>query len=185
MPELAIQPISPCFDGIAIATIFSEQNHPHSKFKLVLWSTSDFEPSSTTAVPVPKYCALCDDVELLVGNTSAITGRLERLVFLHGSQWVCTVDLITAEKNQFVKHFFFPADWLSTKKDIGLSLKVTRNGDILLVKGGEVAVVRRGLLTPGLVEKGGGSLEVPTQGASLTRRARRVSTAARKRDTDD
>jgi WD40 repeat protein len=162
IPELSIQSITPCFDGTVLATMFRESNQPNSKSKLVLWSTSDFTVLSTSAVPVPSYCALSDDAEVLIGNTFAISGQSQRLVFLHGSQWVCAADKETAKTNRFVRYFFFPADWLSTRNDLDLSMKVTRNGDLLLVKDDEVAVVRRGLLTPEFVESDTGSLAPST-----------------------
>ncbi|TVY35936.1 Vegetative incompatibility protein HET-E-1, partial [Lachnellula subtilissima] len=152
IPKLSIQSITPCFNGTALATMFTEPNQPNSKSKLVLWSTSDFTPESTSAVPVPSYSALSEDVEVLIGNTSARSGQSERLVFLHGSQWVCTADIEAAKSNSFARHFFFPADWLSTRKDLGLSIKVTKSGDVLLVKDDEVAVVRRGLLASEFME---------------------------------
>jgi hypothetical protein len=172
IPELSIQSITPCFDGTVLATMFRESNQPNWKSKLVLWSTSDFTALSTSAVPVPSYCALPDDAEALIGNTCAISGQWQRLVFLHGSQWVCTTDKETAKTNRFVQYCFFPADWLSTRKDLDLSMKVTRNRDLLLVKDDEVAVVKRRLLTPEFVEGGGGSLAPSTRVLALARRAR-------------
>lgn len=174
IPELSIQSITPCFNGTVLATMFSESNQPHSKSKLVLWNTSDFTPVSTSAVPVPCYCALSDNVEVLIGNTCAGSGQSERLIFLHGSQWVCAADMEAAKTNRFARHFFFPADWLSTKKDLDSSIKVTKNGDILLVKDDEVAVVRRGLLTAEFVEGGGGSLAPSARVLALARRARKT-----------
>lgn len=176
IPELSIQSITPCFNGTVLATMFSESNQPHSKSKLVLWSTSDFTPVSTSAVPVPCYCALSDDVEVLIGNTCAGSGQSERLIFLHGSQWVCAADMEAAKTNRFARHFFFPADWLSSRKDLDLSIKVTKNGDMLLVKDDEVAVVRRGLLTTEFVEGGGGSLAPSARVPALARRARKALT---------
>jgi hypothetical protein len=79
-----------------------------------------------------------------------------------------------AKMNRFSQHFFFPADWLSTRKDLDSSIKVTKNGDILLVKDDEVAVVRRGLLTTEFVEGGGGSLAPSTRVSALARRARKT-----------
>lgn len=106
-PEFSIALIVHCFDGKVLATVFRESNSSHPKSKLVLWSTSDFTLSSTFAVPVPSYCALSDDVELVIGSTSAISGQSQRLIFLHGNQWVCAADMETAKTNRFVRHFFF------------------------------------------------------------------------------
>jgi WD40 repeat protein len=164
IPQLSIQSVIPCFDGTALATIFSEQNQPNSKSKVVLWSTSDFTPDSNVAVPTPSYRALCENIEIFIGNTHAgFAAPSERLVFLHGSQWVCAADASSARVNKFTQHFFFPADWLDTRKDFALSIKVTKKGDVLFVKDDEVAVVSRGLITTEFMGGGSGSLVVPVR----------------------
>ncbi|OBT39306.1 hypothetical protein VE00_10073 [Pseudogymnoascus sp. WSF 3629] len=176
LPELSIQSVTPCFDGTALATMFSKPNQPHSKSKLIVWNALDFTPGSTSAAPDPSYRTLSNNVEVLIGNTCAISGQSQRLIFLGVGQWVCAVDMETAKTNSFVRHFFFPADWLTTRKDLDLTMKVTKNGDLLLIKDDEVAVVRRGLLTPEFVEGGGntGSSAPSTGISALTRRVRRT-----------
>jgi WD40 repeat protein len=174
-PELSIQSITTCFDGTALATIFSE-NYPHSKSKskLVFWSTSDFTPSSTSAVPIPCYTALSNKIEVLIGSTCVTSGQPERLIFLDGSEWVCAADMEAAKADHFKRHFFFPADWLNTRKDLDLIIKVTKNGDILLVKDDEVAVVKRGLLTTEFMKDGESSGVPPIRVSALARRARKA-----------
>lgn len=136
IPELAIRSITPCFNGTIIATAFSESLGAHARSKLLLWSASDFNEQSETAVPVPKYQYMADQVELLIGAYG------QRLVFLHASGWVCSTD---SETFNIVRHFFLPADWLSTDRE--LLIEVTRNGDIIFVKRDEIAVIKRGLDT--------------------------------------
>ncbi|TGO27826.1 hypothetical protein BPAE_0036g00370 [Botrytis paeoniae] len=160
IPGMSIQSITPCFGGTALATTFIEPNQSNSKSKLVIWSTSDFTPKSKVAVPTPSYCVLSKNVEVLIGTTCVGTEQSERLVFLHGSQWVCATDMSSVKTNRFARHFFFPADWLDTTKDTSLTMKVTKKGDVLLVKEDEVAVVRRGLLTSELMP-GGSNLLAP------------------------
>jgi len=143
LPELSIRAITPCFNGTVLATTFSESLRTHSKSKLVIWNTSDFTPESKAAVPVPNYHHLADQVEVLIGTTAADSWQTERLIFLHSSNWVCAADSQAANADQYVRHFFFPADWLST--DVDLVIEVTKKGDIVLVKRDEVAVVKRGL----------------------------------------
>ena len=155
LPELSIRSIAPCFNGTVLATTFSDPLRPHSKSKLVLWNTSDFAPESKTAAPVPGYYHLADHIEILIGSTATEPWQTERLIFLHGSNWVCAADSPTANAGQYVRHFFFPADWLST--NVGLMIEVTKKGDIILVKRDEVAVVKRGLLTNEYVEVGRGT----------------------------
>ena len=136
LSELAIRSITPCFNGTIIATAFSESLGTHARSKLLLWSTSDFSEYSEAAVPVPKFQYLADQVESLIGAYG------QRLVFLHSSGWVCSTD---AETFNIARHFFIPADWLSTNNN--LMIEVTRNGDIIFVKRDEIAVIKRGLDT--------------------------------------
>lgn len=155
LPELAIQSITPCFNGTIIATMFADFGGRSAKSKLLLWSSSDFIENAETAVPIPKYQYLADQVEFLIGPYG------QRLVFLHSSGWVCSTD---SETFNIIRHFFVPADWLST--NINLMIEVTRNGDIIFIKRDEVAVIKRGLETSeqGLSTASGmrPSLAVPT-----------------------
>lgn len=152
LPELFIRSITPCCNGTLLATTFSESLQLHSKSKLVLWSTSDFTIESKAAAPVPDYHLLAEQVEVLVGTTITNPSQTERLIFLHGSNWICAADWRTARTGHYARHFFFPADWLSTNAE--LIIEVTKRGDIVLVKRDEVAVVKRGLLKSEHVEAG-------------------------------
>jgi hypothetical protein len=42
-----------------------------------------------------------------------------------------------------MRHFFLPSDWLSNNNE--LLIEVTKQGDVIIVKRDEVAVVKRGL----------------------------------------
>lgn len=137
LPDLAIRSITPCSDGAVIATAFSEVLRPHSESKLLLWNASDFSPKSRSAAPIPRYQTLADEMKFLIGNDG------QRVIFLQNSGWVCSANMQSSNSSHFSRHFFFPADWLSTNTD--LLCAVTRNGDILFVKHDEVAVIKRGL----------------------------------------
>ncbi|KAI4206395.1 MAG: hypothetical protein LQ346_001104 [Caloplaca aetnensis] len=139
LPELMVQSVSPCFGGSIIATAFKESIGARAKSKLMLWNSSDFNLQATSAVPVPKYHYLSDQVQVLIGSEG------QKLVFLHGSGWVCSVDTQATGMEHFIRHFFFPADWLST--DSPLLIKITRRSDIIFVKRDEIAVIKRGLET--------------------------------------
>ena len=89
---------------------------------------------------------------MLIGTTAADSRQGKRLIFLDSSDWVCAADLQSANTDQYVRHFFFPADWLS--RSVDLMIEVTRDGNIILVKRDEVAVVKRGLLTSERVRVG-------------------------------
>ncbi|KAL9003079.1 MAG: hypothetical protein Q9188_004032 [Gyalolechia gomerana] len=145
LPELMIHSITPCFNGSLVATTFKETLGTRSKSKLLLWDSSDFSIEARTAVPVPRYQYLADQVQVFLGPHG------QRLVFLHGNGWVCSVDPQSTSLEHFVRHFFFPADWLST--DSPLLIEITRRSDILFVKRDEIAVIKRGLETS---ERGSG-----------------------------
>ena len=137
LPELAISSISPCFDATVIATAFSESSKPQAKFKLLLWNASDFNPESKEAVSIPKYHILADQVRSLIGIDE------KRLVFLHSEGWICSAEARAAKSEVYNRHFFLPIDWLTSNTN--MMTEVTCNGDIIFVKGEEVAVIKRGL----------------------------------------
>ncbi|MCJ1401865.1 hypothetical protein MMC11_005082 [Xylographa trunciseda] len=139
LPELAIQFIMHCSGGTLLSTTFRESLQPHSESRLLLWNTSDFCVDSASAAPVPKYRSLASQVKNLIGEHE------QRLVFLHGSGWICSANLQSSNINEYTRHFFLPADWLSTNDDLMFGL--TRNGDITFVKRDQVAVIKRGLDT--------------------------------------
>lgn len=139
LPELTIQSVTPCFNGSIIATTFTESLGARAKSKLLLWHSSDFNVQATNAVPIPRYHYLADQVQVLIGSDR------QKLVFLHGSGWVCSVDTQATSLEHFIRHFFFPADWLST--DTPLIIEITRRSDIVFVKRDEIAVIKRGLET--------------------------------------
>ncbi|KAL8895234.1 MAG: hypothetical protein Q9192_003767 [Flavoplaca navasiana] len=138
LPELEIQSIKPCFNGRVIATAFKESLFARAKSKkLLLWNSSDFKVQARSCVPVPKYQYLSDEVQVLIRSDG------EKLVFLHGSRCVCSVNAQATGIEHFVRHFFFPANWLST--DAPLIIKITNRNDIIFVKRDEIAVIKRGL----------------------------------------
>ena len=165
LPELSIQSIIPCFGGSVIGTTFSRPSSSSSESsKLLLWDTSDLKVNSKSAVPIPKYRSLADQVKKVIGEYG------QRLVFLHSSSWICSVNLQSPSGEHITRHFFLPADWLSTNME--LMFGVTHNGEIIFVKRNEVAVIKRGLeaddkgrnlssTRPSLLRGKMASLEVP------------------------
>jgi hypothetical protein len=137
----SIESITPCYNGLVIVTAFSRFRQVHTKRShLLLYPTASFQanPNSstatTTAKPVPNSHALSSQVEYLIGPCG------KRLIFLHASGWICSTD---QENFTITRHFFVPADWLSSNLD--LMIRVTNSGDILFVREDEVAVIKRGL----------------------------------------
>ena len=137
LPELAIRSITTCFNNTTIATAFGEDSTPTSKSKLLLWNATDFSIDSKTAAPIPKYHSLADQVKTLIGDDG------QRLVFLRSDSWISSADPESAVADHYDRHFFLPADWLSS--NIKLMIEVTQNRDIVFVKRDEVAVIKRGL----------------------------------------
>ena len=138
LPELAIRSITSCFNGSLIATTFSGSTARTSKSKLLLWNTYDFATESKSAAPVPKYHYLVDQVERLIGIYK------QRLILLHANGWICSVDPQAPEADHFDRHFFIPADWLSTT-NAELMVEVTKEGDVIFIKRDEAAVIKHGL----------------------------------------
>ena len=137
LPELCIRSIVPCFHDTVIATAFSESRGPRPQGRLLLWNASDFSLESKTAAPIPKYQSLADKVKTLIGSDG------HRLVFLEENSWISSTDPQITGVEGFARHFFLPADWLSTNNE--LNIQVSRKGDIIFVKRDEVAIIGRGL----------------------------------------
>ena len=170
LPELAIRSLICCFNKTTIATTFSEDSGHQSRSKLLLWNAADFAIDSRSAAPIPKYHSLADQVKTLIGDDG------QRLVFLRSDGWISSANPERAGTDHYDRHFFLPADWLSTNAK--LMIDVTRNGEIIFVKRDEVAVIKRGLENieeeagsrpgkrPSLLGREGGkrlSLKLPTK----------------------
>lgn len=137
LPELSIQSIISCSAGTIVGTTFGKPSSSNSHSKLLLWDTFDLSMDSQRAVPIPKYRSLAEHVKTLIGEYG------QSLVFLHNSGWICSANLRNPSADEYTRHFFLPADWLSTNMDHMFG--ITHNGAILFVKRHEVAVIKRGL----------------------------------------
>ncbi|KAL8741617.1 MAG: hypothetical protein Q9190_005799 [Brigantiaea leucoxantha] len=137
LPELAVQSVVSCSNGAVIATAFGEKSQPFSESKLLLWKSADFNMRSESAVPVPRYTSLAEKIKRIIGSD----GR--RVVFLDGSNWICSADLQATKADEYQYHFFLPAEWPSANTD--LIIGVTHKRDIIFIKRDEVAVIKRGL----------------------------------------
>ncbi|KAL8968115.1 MAG: hypothetical protein Q9183_002617 [Haloplaca sp. 2 TL-2023] len=170
LPELTVQSITPCFGHSAIAIAFAESSKPQSKSRLLLWSSSDFAAGSESAAPIPQYHALADQVRTIIG----FDGR--RLVFLDNDGWVASAEARATETDEYDRHFFIPADWLTPNAD--LMTAVTLEGDIIFVKRDEVAVITRGL--ENIEPRSSESKQMPPARPSIIGRARSSQRRAEK-----
>lgn len=105
----------------------------------------------TTSSPAAPLCSRMTAFELSVGQVIGID-ESRKLIFLNRSSWVCSVDLsesgleIAQRKDsptiEASEHFFVPYDWFAGKRDIVCALA---KRDIMLTRGGDLAVIRSGL----------------------------------------
>ena len=77
------------------------------------------------------------NVELVIGLYGA------KLLFLDTDLWICSVEAESLDKCQYKRHFFLPFHWLSIQSQP--VIKVTRGGQLVVGKEGEVAVFENGL----------------------------------------
>jgi hypothetical protein len=65
-----------------------------------------------------------------------------RMIFLDRTGWICSTDLEMFTEEFYLRHFFIPADWLSTNPElIGV---LTCRHDLVFAQRNEIAVVKRG-----------------------------------------
>ncbi|KAH8886231.1 hypothetical protein GQ53DRAFT_695000 [Thozetella sp. PMI_491] len=108
-----------------------------SRSNIHIWDYENFNPAGPETVrPVCSLNKLTSSIETIVG----VYG--ERLVYLDGSFWVCSVDIVDPLEVP-VRHFFIPNDWLSLVNTFVLD--IGKAGEIMFVKQSELAVIKRGL----------------------------------------
>ncbi|CAG7935894.1 unnamed protein product [Penicillium nalgiovense] len=110
------------------------------------------EGENTVMVSIPADSPLGSRITAFKLRVAHIIGIDEsnKLVFLNRSFWVCSVDLVELEVAQreyyptidVLEHFFLPTDWFAGRRDI---VSVLAKRDIMLTRGGDLAVIRGGL----------------------------------------
>lgn len=136
--ELTMTAAATCFNGAFLSTTYAESASPHSRARVVFWDSDAFTPSSTIVEPAPHLQELGDQVRCLLGPYS------HRLVFLHQDGWICSADSHSFDPEHYDRHFFLPADWLSTVTRLQMEI-LARDGTVLFVKRDELISVRRGM----------------------------------------
>lgn len=135
-----------------IATVYSEVQHARSHVRLLFWDIgsilgSDRNATSTEAEHLTPHSTLQtygDSISELVGTLGMIVGVFGgRILFLDQDGWICTWHLDGPSAGSVLRHFFLPADWLST--DDTLLVSLTPKGEMLFGKGHELAIIKRAL----------------------------------------
>lgn len=134
------------FDSTHLAIMYCDPSRPLAHCQLVLLDVAYLFPESESISPARGYEHLsCQAIHLIGSIGSHAT---ERLVFLREGSWVSTIMSKEAKDGRIASHFFFPAAWVAAATQLNLMIRVTVRGDVLIVKGEEVAVIRRGLVRP-------------------------------------
>ncbi|KAK9769406.1 putative DUF676 domain-containing protein [Seiridium cardinale] len=97
--------------------------------------------------PLAEYQMVAQFVDTLIGVYR------DRLVFLHTDGWVCSIkaaELKVKGYGGIVHHFAAPIEWLRTSRDP--IIRLSKLGDVLFAVRGEVAVIKRGLAEPFVLE---------------------------------
>lgn len=138
-PYLGIKSIASSPGTKFIATRFEGFPQPDLDNRFLLWDISCLDDRTRALTPTapgqmerqPRY---------LIGYYK------QRLVYLDTDDWICSADV---QGNDSIRHFFIPADWLIANTN--LMIEVTTKGDIVFVKRGEIAVIKRGLNSSGQI----------------------------------
>ena len=129
-------------DGSKLLAEFVQHHDNRSSIKPRLWSCALTNPNDPPEHAVfhraPHLANLADRISRTVGLLGST------LIFLDPSSWVCSVDLSAAvADNIYMRHFFVPYDWFSSTRE--LVCAVTAKRDVVFVRVGEIAIVKRGL----------------------------------------
>ncbi|KAK4145230.1 uncharacterized protein C8A04DRAFT_35948 [Dichotomopilus funicola] len=88
--------------------------------------------------PIDEFRELSKKVKHVIGSYGS------RLLFLDSEHWVSSVDVseFGSKYGSYLRHFPIPSEWQSQQRN--LRMAATRKGDILFVRGNEVAVIGQG-----------------------------------------
>lgn len=104
-----------------------------------------------TSTPAAALRLRMTELNLSIAHVIGIH-ESRKLVFLNRSSWICSVDLgesglgiaqrKTSTTIEIFEHFFVPYDWFAGKRELVCDLA---KKDIMLTRGGDLAVIRGGL----------------------------------------
>lgn len=146
-PKTAIEP------GIKSVIYFSSSeyiviecsrlNGQRTTTDLFVIESSQIRLNAKEIQPNPMLTSIKDKVMHLIGAYGT------KLVFLDRNLWVCTIEIKNGTYDFYARHFFIPSEWHSQQKKI--DFRITKKGDLLFVKGNEIAVIVNGLENEELV----------------------------------
>ena len=103
-----------------------------------LWPTIGIQPELESARSIVSYPSLAAQMKCIIGVSKS------DLIFLDNDGWVCSLKIEqTAKERFYVKHFFIPYGWHSTRANF--SMGVTEKGAIFMAVRDELAVFHGGL----------------------------------------
>jgi WD40 repeat protein len=109
----------------------------------LVWPTP---PSSSSTIATVSAGTL-QQLSLVAPEITSLVGMCRsQLVFLNEDDWICSMRLDEAgQQKSRTRHFPIPHCWQSSSRQ--LLCLVSIKGDVVLAKGEELAIVKRGLLT--------------------------------------
>jgi len=130
------------------STATTMSRNPGEAGTILLWNDQKLEDGTEPGVLAPgtELGTLPSKVEHIVG----VFGT--RLVLYTSDHWIASVELQPpgsrdglVTDGSFAQHFFLPNDWIGAMVVRKMLFEVGRGGEILLARGSELAVIKRGL----------------------------------------
>jgi hypothetical protein len=123
-------------------------HNPRETDTILLWDDRKLEDRTEPGLLAPgtELSTLPSKVEHIVGVFGS------RLVLYTSDHWIASVELPPpgsrsrlVTDGSFTQHFFLPNDWIGAMVVRNMLFEVGRGGEILLARGSELAVIKRGL----------------------------------------
>jgi hypothetical protein len=134
--KMVVRSVDTCCDGTKLFVELVSPTDLESTCQVrILTATSLEEVDVTTTEKISGQAV--EEMEHIIGSF----GNL--LLFLNQRMWVCSIDLEESNAKCY-RHFFIPDGWLGATEPHAI-LQVTSKGDLVFVKGDEIAVIENGL----------------------------------------
>jgi WD40 repeat protein len=138
--SLSVVDVQACFEATYLAVALSESSSPYARSEILFFPMENFAPGHTITEADAGFDELAEEVHVLVG-----THQKKLLVFLDRKGWICSAASPAAFKpDSHDRHFFLPADWLSSIARLQISITPI-DGTLIYLRRDEFISVRRGL----------------------------------------